>query len=245
MKVKFYAGGVQGDERDVSARCRLGQLSGAAITGIGLSIISPEVRALEAARTYDELDHAARAARSATAQEGSSEKGYILLGWGDVGPVHLFSQQPVRRSPICGQTKLWHVERRSAHASRLFAALGAARRADGRARGAAGAVDGRDRRLLRLAAVDAGAAVVGARQVRDLAGHRPGDRRDRDDQEGVGRDRSRRSEDRSRKGERDGGRGHEAGARGQHQGVRPAAEEERPAGGARRRSRCSAMSPSA
>ena len=51
IKVKFYSGGVMGDEKDVIRKMKAGQLSGAAITGIGLAMINPEVRALEAART--------------------------------------------------------------------------------------------------------------------------------------------------------------------------------------------------
>src|SRR6478735_542324 len=44
VKVRLYGGGSQGDERDVLRKIRLAQLSGAAVTGIGLSAIAPEVR---------------------------------------------------------------------------------------------------------------------------------------------------------------------------------------------------------
>src|SRR5688500_9083290 len=47
VKVKFYAGGVAGDERDVVRKMRLGQMSGAAITAVGLGLIQPDVRVLE------------------------------------------------------------------------------------------------------------------------------------------------------------------------------------------------------
>jgi TRAP-type transport system periplasmic protein len=106
VKVKFYAGGVQGDERDVIRKMRAGQLSGAAITGIGLAMINPEVRALEAARTYPELDHA-RERLNPLLRKKFDEKGYFLMGWGDVGPVHIFSQRPIRSLEDLRQTKLW------------------------------------------------------------------------------------------------------------------------------------------
>ncbi|MGZ3428834.1 MAG: TRAP transporter substrate-binding protein DctP, partial [Polyangia bacterium] len=106
IKVKFYAGGVQGDERDVIRKMRAGQLSGAAITGIGLAMINPEVRALEAARTYPELDHA-RERLNPMLHKKFDEKGYLLMGWGDVGPVHIFSQRPIRSLEDLRQTKLW------------------------------------------------------------------------------------------------------------------------------------------
>jgi TRAP-type C4-dicarboxylate transport system substrate-binding protein len=106
VKVKFYAGGVQGDERDVLRKIRLSQLSGAAVTGIGLASINPEVRALEIARNYDELDYL-RNALGDTLKQKFADKGYVLLGWGDVGPVHVFSNRPIRSMSDLRATKLW------------------------------------------------------------------------------------------------------------------------------------------
>jgi TRAP-type C4-dicarboxylate transport system substrate-binding protein len=106
VKFKFYAGGVQGDEKDVIRKIRLGQLSGAAITGIGLSMIDPEVRALEAARSYAELD-TARERLGPMLRKKFEEKGYLLMGWGDVGPVHVFSQRPIKSLDDLRLTKLW------------------------------------------------------------------------------------------------------------------------------------------
>jgi TRAP-type C4-dicarboxylate transport system substrate-binding protein len=106
IKVKLYAGGIQGDERDVIRKMRAGQLSGAAITGIGLGMIAPEARALEVARTYEELDHA-RDRLDALIRKAFLDKGYLLVGWGDVGPVHIFSQRPVKSLDDLRQTKLW------------------------------------------------------------------------------------------------------------------------------------------
>lgn len=106
VKIKFYAGGVQGDERDVLRKIRLGQLSGAAITGIGLSSIAPEVRVLDIARTYEELDKL-RAVLGADIRKKFEEKGFVLGGWGDVGPVHLFSSRPVKTLDDLRKVKLW------------------------------------------------------------------------------------------------------------------------------------------
>jgi TRAP-type C4-dicarboxylate transport system substrate-binding protein len=106
VKMKFYSGGVQGDERDCLRKIRLGQISGAAITGIGLASVAPEVRALDVARTYEELD-ALRAALNDTLHKKFEEHGYILLGWGDVGPVQLFSNRPIKSLEDLKQLKLW------------------------------------------------------------------------------------------------------------------------------------------
>src|SRR5207245_1184066 len=60
VKIKFFAGGVQGDEREAVQKMRGGLLNGAGVTGVGLGQINEEVRVLELPflfRTYDELDH--------------------------------------------------------------------------------------------------------------------------------------------------------------------------------------------
>jgi len=122
IKVKFYAGGVQGDEPEVIRKMRIGQLSGAAITGIGLSKIDPQVRALEAARTYEELDHA-RGRLGDMLKKKFDEKGFVLMGWGDVGPVHVFSNVPIRSLEDLRKTKLWMFSD-DALTKELFSALG-------------------------------------------------------------------------------------------------------------------------
>ena len=106
VKIKFYTGGMMGDEHDMLRKIRLGQLSGAAITGIGLSSITPEVRALEIARTYEELDQL-RAILGPDIKKAFEAKGYILGSWGDVGPVHLFSAKPVKSLDDLRTLKLW------------------------------------------------------------------------------------------------------------------------------------------
>ncbi len=109
VKIKFFAGGSQGDERDAVRKMRLGQLSGAAVTAIGLGLIQPEVRVLELpmlVKSYAELDHV-RDAMGEDFKKKFEEKGYVLLGWGDVGPVYIFSNIPIKSKADLMQTKLW------------------------------------------------------------------------------------------------------------------------------------------
>ncbi len=106
VKWKLYSGGVHGDERDMLRKIRLGQLHGAAITTIGLAAIDPDVRTLEASRNYQELDYG-RSQLDGLLRKQFADKGYVLIGWGDVGTVHIFSNRPIRTLSDLQQTKMW------------------------------------------------------------------------------------------------------------------------------------------
>lgn len=109
VKVKFFAGGVAGDERDYVRKMRLGQLEGAAMTGVGLGLIQPEVRVFDIPflfSGYDDLAYV-RNTLDAELRKKFEEKGHILLGWSDIGPVQLFTNLPVKTVAELRTTKLW------------------------------------------------------------------------------------------------------------------------------------------
>ncbi len=109
VKFKFYPGGVQGDEKDVIRKIRIGQLHGGGFTGVGLGLIQPQSRVLDLPflfRSPAEVD---------TVLEGLfgtfstlfEEKDFVLLGWAEVGFVHFFTREPVRSLADLSQQKLW------------------------------------------------------------------------------------------------------------------------------------------
>jgi TRAP-type C4-dicarboxylate transport system substrate-binding protein len=109
IRIKIYAGGVAGDERDAVRKMRLGQINAAAVTAIGLGLIQSEVRVLELPmliRTYDELDYV-RTKLDGEFRKKFEEKGYVLLSWGDVGPVHIYSNVPLKSKDDLQKTKVW------------------------------------------------------------------------------------------------------------------------------------------
>jgi TRAP-type C4-dicarboxylate transport system substrate-binding protein len=109
IKIKFYAGGVAGDERDAVRKMRLGQINGAAVTAIGLGLIQSQVRVLELPfliHGYAELDYV-RNKLDPEFRKMFEDKGYVLLTWGGVGPVHIFSNIPLKSKADLAQTKLW------------------------------------------------------------------------------------------------------------------------------------------
>jgi TRAP-type C4-dicarboxylate transport system substrate-binding protein len=109
VKIKFYPGQVQGDERDVVRKMRTGQLEGGSFTTVGLSQINNDVLVLQVPmifETYEQLDKV-RKALSKEFEKSFRDKGYELLGWGDVGWVYLFSKHPVKNLPDLKKRKVW------------------------------------------------------------------------------------------------------------------------------------------
>ncbi len=109
VKFKIYAGGVQGDEKDVLRKIRINQLQSAGFTGVGLGTILPEVRILDAPflfRNKKEVDFIANTFFDRFAQK-FEEKGYILLGWAEVGFVYIYTNREVHNVSDFKGVKMW------------------------------------------------------------------------------------------------------------------------------------------
>lgn len=106
---KIYAGGVQGDEKDILRKIKLGQLHSAGITGNGMTTIAPVARILDSPflfKSYDEVDHI----YSTFGEEFNralDAGGYVNLGWAEVGFVYVFTNIPVRSPADMKPIKMW------------------------------------------------------------------------------------------------------------------------------------------
>ncbi len=106
---KFYPGGVQGDEPDVLKKMRFNQLQGGAFTGYGIGQIYSPARVMELPflfRDFDEIDHV-RAQFMPGFRQGFREHGYELLGWMEIGFVHMFSREPIRSIEDMKSRRVW------------------------------------------------------------------------------------------------------------------------------------------
>ena len=109
VALKFYPGGVSGDEKDVIRKMRIGQLHAAGFTGVGLGEILPEVRVLDLPflfSTYEEVEHVYKKMNSYFAAR-FEEKGYVLIGWVPVGWIHFFSKNKISSVKDLRKTKAW------------------------------------------------------------------------------------------------------------------------------------------
>ena len=98
LKMRFYPGGSQGDERDFVRKMRVGQLDGGVVTMTGMSMLVPAMNVLTLPgflNTYEKLDRVRE--KMAGEFEGMfGKEGMRLVGWGDAGKTRLFSVQPIK-----------------------------------------------------------------------------------------------------------------------------------------------------
>jgi len=106
---KFYPGGVQGDEKDVLRKIRNGQLHGGGFTGFGLGSVVSEVRVQELPfmfESLEELDYL-REQTDSYFWKAFGDKGFVHLGWADVGFVYVFSKHPISTPKEMQSAKMW------------------------------------------------------------------------------------------------------------------------------------------
>jgi TRAP-type C4-dicarboxylate transport system substrate-binding protein len=98
LKFRIYSGGVFGDEKDVLKKVRFGQVHCAGFTGNGLGEILPEIRILELPYlflNYNEIDYVSEKFYDRFARL-FEERGFVLLGWTEVGFVYVFTNSPIK-----------------------------------------------------------------------------------------------------------------------------------------------------
>ena len=109
LKLRFYPGGSQGDERDFVRKMRVGQLDGAVVTMTGMSMLIPAMNVLVLPgllETYEKLDRV----REKMAPEFGAmfeKEGFKLVGWGDAGKTRLFSAKPIKRPSEIKAMRPW------------------------------------------------------------------------------------------------------------------------------------------
>jgi TRAP-type C4-dicarboxylate transport system substrate-binding protein len=109
LALKFYPGGIQGDEPDVLKKMRFGQVHGGAFSGHGIGEMYSPARVLELPFLFEnfaEIDYV-REHFTPRFEEGFRANGYELLGWMEVGFVHIFSKEPVESVDSLRSRRVW------------------------------------------------------------------------------------------------------------------------------------------
>lgn len=109
LKIKLYPGGVMGDEPVVIRKMRTRQLHGGIFTGYGIGRMYSPARVLEMPflfRNTNESDFV-RDQLMPDFEKGFRKNGYELLGWPEVGFVHLFSKAPIESIDDLKTSRIW------------------------------------------------------------------------------------------------------------------------------------------
>ncbi|MFY0568451.1 TRAP transporter substrate-binding protein DctP [Archangium lansingense] len=124
LELQFFYNG--GDEGAMVDKMKAGQLDGVVVTAAGLSKIHPPVLALQMPglfTTWEKLDKA-RDAMAADFDKAFADAGFRVLGWCDVGSVHLMSKGFAVRSPDNIKGKKPYTRRDDAIQPALFKVIG-------------------------------------------------------------------------------------------------------------------------
>jgi TRAP-type C4-dicarboxylate transport system substrate-binding protein len=101
VQVQIYYNGVQGDEAAVVSKMRTGQLDGAALSGVGLSLVYRDVMVLQLPGVTNSwpLVDLVRSLLEEPMKQGFRQGGFELLAWGDIGLVYQMSRGVEVRRP--------------------------------------------------------------------------------------------------------------------------------------------------
>lgn len=97
IKLKIYAGGVVGNEKDMIRKMRLRKLGGAALTNVGIVHIYPEAFVLNTPMlltSEKELDYVFEKMKPFF-EKGIEEKGFKVVIWSLTGWLNFFTKKPV------------------------------------------------------------------------------------------------------------------------------------------------------
>jgi TRAP-type C4-dicarboxylate transport system substrate-binding protein len=109
VKLKFYPGGVMGNDKSVMKKIRLGQLHGGALTGGSLATIYPDMQIYSLPmliNSYEEADYL-RPKIDPLLKKGMKKKGFVILGISEGGFAYIMSNKPVRSIEDLNERKMW------------------------------------------------------------------------------------------------------------------------------------------
>ena len=109
VKLKFYPGGVMGNDKSVHRKIKIGQLHGGAFTSGGLSYAYPDIQALSLPmmfNSFEEVDYV-RTRVDEQLKRNIEQKGFVLLGISEGGFARILSRSPLADLESIRQSKVW------------------------------------------------------------------------------------------------------------------------------------------
>ena len=125
VQLRFYPGGVMGNDNSMLRKIRAGQLQGGAITGGGLSAIYGDAQLYDLPFQFRNLQEVETVRQQMDQQiiDGLLSKGLVSFGLSEGGFAYLLSNSPVRSTEDMQGLKIWIPEGDEVNA-RMFKSLG-------------------------------------------------------------------------------------------------------------------------
>lgn len=112
VKLRFYPGGVMGNDNSVLRKIRVGQLHGGALTAGGLAAVYPDIQIYSLPflfRSFAEVDYV-RERMDPELIAGLEKAGFISYGFSEGGFAYLMSQLPLASVEQLLERKIWTPE---------------------------------------------------------------------------------------------------------------------------------------
>ena len=109
VKIKFYPGGVMGNDKSVHRKIRIGQLHGGAFTSGGLSHAYPDIQALSLPmlfKSFEEVDYV-RSKIDPLLKKNIEENGFVLLGISEGGFARILFRSRLVDLESIRKSKVW------------------------------------------------------------------------------------------------------------------------------------------
>ncbi|MDJ0833634.1 MAG: TRAP transporter substrate-binding protein DctP [Gammaproteobacteria bacterium] len=109
VKIKFYPGGVMGNDQSVHRKIRINQLQGGAFSSSGMTQVDSSIQVLSLPLVFDsfaEVDHV-RAQIDDEIKQHMADNGFIILGLTEGGFARFFSTKPINNLEQLRATKVW------------------------------------------------------------------------------------------------------------------------------------------
>lgn len=109
VKLRFFPGGVMGNDKSVLRKIRIGQLQGGVIISGGLTELYPDIDLYNIPflfRSYEEADYV-RERMDPLLLKGLAERGFVSFGLSEGGFAYLMSNRPIRSIDDLKGRKVW------------------------------------------------------------------------------------------------------------------------------------------
>ena len=109
VKIKYYPGGVMGNDASVHRKIKIGQLHGGAFTSGGLAQFYTDIQVYSLPMLFNSLDEVdyVRSKLDETLKQNMENNGFALLGIAEGGFAKIMSQQPMTTLESIRASKVW------------------------------------------------------------------------------------------------------------------------------------------